>query len=86
MGTFWMRVATQQPTAAALCAGRVVIVTGAAGGIGREYTLHLAREGARVVVNDLGVWREGMGCDLILNRVGKFKDHQRVQCSAWLLQ
>ncbi len=34
--------------------GRVVIVTGAAGGIGKECALLAAREGARVVVNDLG--------------------------------
>src|SRR5581483_1835097 len=34
--------------------GKVVIVTGAAGGIGRECALLAAREGAKVVVNDLG--------------------------------
>src|SRR6266481_2760393 len=37
-----------------LLAGRVVIVTGAAGGIGREHALEFARQGARVVVNDVG--------------------------------
>ena len=41
--------------------GRVVIVTGAGGGLGREYALELARRGARVVVNDLGGSRDGSG-------------------------
>ncbi len=41
--------------------GRVAIVTGAGGGLGRHYALELARRGARVVVNDLGVSRDGTG-------------------------
>jgi len=40
---------------------RVVVVTGAGGGLGREYALALAREGASVVVNDLGGARDGTG-------------------------
>ena len=41
--------------------GRVAIVTGAGGGLGRGYALELARRGAKVVVNDLGVDRSGSG-------------------------
>jgi NAD(P)-dependent dehydrogenase (short-subunit alcohol dehydrogenase family) len=41
--------------------GRVAIVTGAGGGLGRFYALELARRGARVVVNDLGGSRDGAG-------------------------
>lgn len=41
--------------------GRVAIVTGAGGGLGREYAQELARRGARVVVNDLGGDRSGEG-------------------------
>jgi len=44
-----------------ICEGRVVIITGAGRGIGREHALAFAREGARVVVNDLGVERDGTG-------------------------
>jgi NAD(P)-dependent dehydrogenase (short-subunit alcohol dehydrogenase family) len=40
---------------------RVVVVTGAGGGLGREYALTLAKEGASVVVNDLGGSRDGSG-------------------------
>jgi len=42
-------------------AGKVAIVTGAGGGLGRAYALELARRGARVVVNDLGGARDGTG-------------------------
>ena len=40
---------------------KVAIVTGAGGGLGREYALALAKRGAKVVVNDLGGSRDGTG-------------------------
>jgi NAD(P)-dependent dehydrogenase (short-subunit alcohol dehydrogenase family) len=44
-----------------VCAGRVVVITGAGGGLGRAHALAFAAEGARVVVNDIGTSREGEG-------------------------
>ena len=41
--------------------GRVVVVTGAGGGLGRSHALLLGRSGARVVVNDLGTSLDGLG-------------------------
>jgi NAD(P)-dependent dehydrogenase (short-subunit alcohol dehydrogenase family) len=46
---------------AGICKDRVVIVTGGARGLGREYCLEFARQGAKVVVNDLGGARDGEG-------------------------
>ncbi len=44
--------------------GRVAIVTGAGGGLGRQHALALAARGAKVVVNDLGGARDGSGASV----------------------
>ena len=41
--------------------GKVIVVTGAGAGVGKEIALEAARQGAKVVVNDLGVSMDGAG-------------------------
>ncbi|MEV5003952.1 SDR family NAD(P)-dependent oxidoreductase [Nocardioides sp. LML1-1-1.1] len=45
--------------------GRVAVVTGAGGGIGREHALHLARHGAQVVVNDTSYRRSADAASVV---------------------
>jgi NAD(P)-dependent dehydrogenase (short-subunit alcohol dehydrogenase family) len=44
-----------------ICDGRIVVITGAGRGIGREHALEFASQGAKVVVNDLGAEVDGTG-------------------------
>jgi NAD(P)-dependent dehydrogenase (short-subunit alcohol dehydrogenase family) len=53
-----------------ICEGRVVVVTGAGRGLGREHALEFARQGAKVVVNDTGSSTTGDGrADDVANEV-----------------
>lgn len=51
------------------CAGRVVAVTGSGRGIGREHALLFAKEGAKVIVNDLGGSTDGQGTGKVADEV-----------------
>ncbi len=76
-GYFWKAVPLPQgksssvPGKAISFDGKVAVVTGAGGGLGRVYALELARRGAKIVVNDLGGSRDGLGggSDLPAQRV-----------------
>ncbi len=49
--------------------GKVAVITGAGAGLGREYALLFAREGARVLVNDPGCARDGSGSTPVADSV-----------------
>ena len=56
--------------------GKVVVITGAGGGIGRGHALAFASEGAKVVVNDVGAAVTGQGAsskpaDMVVDEIKK---------------
>src|SRR5689334_22162572 len=53
--------AGREPAMAEMLKDKVVLITGAGGGIGREMALLAAQQGARIVVNDLGTAVDGEG-------------------------
>src|SRR5690625_3100514 len=53
--------AIERNTMGFLCDGRTVVITGAGRGIGRGHALEFARQGANVVVNDIGTELDGSG-------------------------
>ena len=54
-------MADNTPTTGTMLEGKVVVVTGAGGGIGRDIALQCAAQGAKLVINDLGASVAGEG-------------------------
>ena len=68
--------------------GKVIVVTGAGRGIGREIALLAAAEGAKVVVNDLGGSADGEGADVgvahkVVDEIKKAGGWQSPTATAW---
>jgi NAD(P)-dependent dehydrogenase (short-subunit alcohol dehydrogenase family) len=68
---------------AGMVEGKVVVVTGAGNGIGRDFALALAAEGAKVVVNDLGTSASGEGADVGPAPEGGRRDPRRPGARQW---
>jgi NAD(P)-dependent dehydrogenase (short-subunit alcohol dehydrogenase family) len=56
--------------------GKVVIITGSGAGIGRQHAIAMAKEGAKLVINDLGGTRDGSGAstkaaDVVVDEIKK---------------
>jgi NAD(P)-dependent dehydrogenase (short-subunit alcohol dehydrogenase family) len=63
--------------------GKVALITGAGGGLGEAYAKLFAREGAAVVVNDLGGLRDGSGADTSMARCSTMRSSISAAPTYW---